>query len=223
MNFEELEGLLRPLLQQHLQVPQSHSEEPAAMELDAQDAEVPAAQAALDNLRKLVENHAHSTQGLQDVEGVPMPEVDEQLGPLQQEVEAVLQRLAGTSGLRKAVPALMSSALEQQLQALRPPLEDTAEAADQQAADGGDDSQQLEAAQQLHQAMKQALNKLPALRARLEEMEVRLGRNLEAFSAAQAQADKAPLTVERVLRGVAAGRGLAAAAGAEDSAADGDA
>lgn len=27
-----------------------------------------------------------STQGLQDVEGVPMPEVDEQLGPLQQEV-----------------------------------------------------------------------------------------------------------------------------------------
>jgi hypothetical protein len=48
-------------------------------------------------------------------------------------------------------------------------------------------------------------------------MEVRLGRNLEAFSAAQAQADKAPPTVERVLRGVAAGRGLAAAA---DSAGD---
>lgn len=148
-----------------------------------------------------------------------MPEVDEQLGPLQQEVEAVLQRLAGTSGLRKAVPALMSSALEQQLQALRPATQDTAEAADQQAAADADDSQQLEAAQQLHQAMKQALNKLPALRARLEEMEVRLGRNLEAFSAAQAQADKAPLTVERVLRGVAAGRGLAAA----DSAADDDA
>jgi hypothetical protein len=27
-----------------------------------------------------------SMQGLEDVEGVPMPEVDEQLGPLQQEV-----------------------------------------------------------------------------------------------------------------------------------------
>jgi acetolactate synthase regulatory subunit len=50
-------------------------------------------------------------------------------------------------------------------------------------------------------------------------MEVRLGRNLEALSAAQAQADKAPPTVERVLRGVAAGRGLLAAAAA-DSAGD---
>lgn len=78
MTFEELEGLLRPLLQQHLQVstascaaaapplhrmlrrverntgslamlpilsceqqvPQSHSDEPAAMELDGQDADV---------------------------------------------------------------------------------------------------------------------------------------------------------------------------------------
>jgi hypothetical protein len=37
-------------------------------------------------------------------------------------------------------------------------------AADQQAAHGSDDSQQLEKAQQLHQAMRQALNKLPALR-----------------------------------------------------------
>jgi hypothetical protein len=45
------------------------------------------------------------------------------------QVEAVLQRLAGTAGLRKTVPVLMSSALEQQLQALRPPAEDTAEAA----------------------------------------------------------------------------------------------
>jgi hypothetical protein len=148
----------------------------------------------------------YSTQGLEDVAGVPMPEVDEQLGPLQQEVrqcssqhlhlrllqhhgstvparsgsnfnlssrartcfmhtktlfavvsfvrllenptvvshcclpllllqvEAVLQRLAGTSGLRKTVPALMSSALEQQLQALRPPPEDTAEATGGHAA-----------------------------------------------------------------------------------------
>jgi acetolactate synthase regulatory subunit len=49
-------------------------------------------------------------------------------------------------------------------------------------------------------------------------MEVRLGRNLEAFSAAQAQAEQAPPTVERVLRCVAAGRGLAAAAA--DSAGD---
>ncbi|KAF6254422.1 hypothetical protein COO60DRAFT_1540928 [Scenedesmus sp. NREL 46B-D3] len=48
-----------------------------------------------------------------------------------------------------------------------------------------------------------------SMRARFEEMEVRLGRNLEAFSAAQAQADKAPPTVERVLRDVAAGRALA--------------
>ncbi len=56
-------------------------------------------------------------------------------------------------------------------------------------------------------------------RARLEELEARLGRNLAAVGAVQASAAQAPPTVEKVLRGVAAGKGLAAgaadAAGAE--------
>lgn len=50
-------------------------------------------------------------------------------------------------------------------------------------------------------------------------MEVRLGRNLAACDIAQARAEQPPATVERVLRGVAAGRGLTAAGediGAED-------
>lgn len=50
-------------------------------------------------------------------------------------------------------------------------------------------------------------------RARLEEMDVRLQRNLEAVDAAHANAEQAPRTVERVLRSVAAGgKGRRAAA-----------
>jgi hypothetical protein len=50
-------------------------------------------------------------------------------------------------------------------------------------------------------------------RARLEEMDCRLQRNLEAVDAAQAAAEQAPRTVERVLRSVAAGgKGRRAAA-----------
>lgn len=41
------------------------------------------------------------------------------------QIDAVLQRLAGASGLRQTVPGFMASALEQQLKELRPP-EDTA-------------------------------------------------------------------------------------------------
>lgn len=50
-------------------------------------------------------------------------------------------------------------------------------------------------------------------------MSVRLGRNLEAVGAEHATASQPPRTVERVLRGVAAGRGLGAA-GASGSAED---
>lgn len=52
----------------------------------------------------------------------------------------------------------------------------------------------------------------------MEEMDVRLQRNLEAVDAAHASAEQEPRTVERVLRSVAAGgRGRRAAADTSDA------
>eukprot|EP00775_Hariotina_reticulata_P004761 gene4761-5011_t len=142
--------------------------------------------------------------------GIPLPEVDEQLAPLQLEVEAVIQRLAGH---RQKVPAVMAAALEQQLQQLQPPdvvlsasgtaQTDQAAAEDptEEAVEDAVAYQQLTEAEQLHQSLIAAVNKLPALRAHLEEVEMRLGRNMTAADEFRAAAKQPPRTVEKVLRG----------------------
>eukprot|EP00879_Flechtneria_rotunda_P022067 GHRR01023282.1.p1 GENE.GHRR01023282.1~~GHRR01023282.1.p1 ORF type:complete len:211 (+),score=65.18 GHRR01023282.1:350-982(+) len=196
MTFDELQGMLRPMLKEHLKgsLPSS------GMGLSSeQNADVLGS--IFGSLSKLLNNHSQCTESLK-ISGIPLPEVDEQLGPMQKEVEAALQRLAE---LRRTVPAVVAASLEYRLKQLRPAA-GSAELTDSLTPPGipqGDSAAQLEDANRVHQAMTDALNKLPSLRARLEDVEVRLGRNLAAVDAAHDNAAEPPRTVERVLRGAA--------------------
>ncbi|KIZ03520.1 hypothetical protein MNEG_4435 [Monoraphidium neglectum] len=242
MEFSELEGMLRPILQDVVQDAPSTSKPDGAASSDQ------LTQRTLARLWKLINDSNEDRAG--HLAGVPLPEVDAELLPLQQEVDAALARL---NARRLAVPAVVEAATRAKLEAQRESLlRDT----DLAAAGDGDDLMAeagavgaagaregegagaatvggAEDARELLRRTTATTDRLPAIRARLDEALHRLQTNLGVLGAGEGGARASPKTVERVIMRAArtagkdAGQGpLGGAGGAPAAAAaaeDGDA
>jgi len=198
MKFEDLRSLLEPMISECLEA-HGGAAEPGTGDTGPDTAPI------FDTLNRLVRQYAERPPSSK-VTGIPLPEVDAELLPLQGEIEVILQRL---SNYRKAVPEVMSSAMQQQLAQLRPQLDASRSPGLAVAPVEGQTTPEAEAGrvqqlQQLHDTMTSALARLPGLRARLEAVEARLSRNMAAVVESQQQQQQSqartPCTVEKVMR-----------------------
>ena len=141
--------------------------------------------------------------------GVPLPEVDAELLPLQQQVDAALARL---NARRLKVPALVEAATAAERAAARAALgADASSPADAATADAdaaAAPSAPAPPADDVEAVLRRttaATDRLPAVRARLEEALHRLQTNLAVLGEADGSggAQREPRTVEKVMRAAA--------------------
>ncbi|GBF92920.1 hypothetical protein Rsub_05756 [Raphidocelis subcapitata] len=188
MDFSELEGMLRPILADAVQ------DAPSTSGMDADQV----TQRALAKLWKLIHDSNEDRAG--HLAGVPLPEVDAELLPLQQEVDAVLSRL---NARRLGVPPLVEASTRAELEKSRPaPLADADEPAED-AADAGAAPMETDDTVALLRRTTATSDRLPAIRARLEEALHRLQTNLSVLGDGEPGARASPRTVEKVMRAAA--------------------
>ncbi|KAI8470194.1 MAG: hypothetical protein J3K34DRAFT_521549 [Monoraphidium minutum] len=198
MDFVELEGMLRPILQEVVQDAPSTSKPEGAAPSDQ------LTQRALARLWKLISDSNDDRAG--HLAGIPLPEVDAELLPLQQEVDAALARL---NKRRAAVPAVVEAATRAELEAQRSALVAGPDAAaagpggeggDAEMAEGGAAAAGAREAEELLRRATATTDRLPAIRARLDEALHRLQTNLTVLGDGGGAAPRAsPRTVEKVM------------------------
>ncbi|KAL6762899.1 hypothetical protein V8C86DRAFT_512196 [Haematococcus lacustris] len=123
--------------------------------------------------------------------------IDAEVLALHQQVQEAAVKV---SALRTSVPQLMSRALCQQLETMRPPVPPpTLEGVCQPSVTPGTADASAMELEHMRGLLAAAMDKMPGLRARLEQAEQRLGRVVHVVEGDQAR--PSPRTVEKLLRG----------------------